>query len=215
MAAVSKTESINALLTTTSKNYHKAGLVADNIFNSNPVFHCLHGKEDGIRQEDMGGDQIKVGLAYEGNSNVKSYSGYDELDDTPQDGITSAYFDWAQYSGANVLDGISKFKNSGKSKIVSLWREKTKQTTGQFAELLNKHLLDIANVTLATATTGNGGKNIISIPLMVEIDPTSTGAFGGINQANESWWRPIKEGEFRAYYERMYGQRKVVKEVRA
>jgi dTDP-glucose 4,6-dehydratase len=32
---------------------------------------------------------------------------------------------------------------------------------------------------------------------------------------NEAWWRPIKEGEFRAYYERMYGSRKVLKEVRA
>jgi len=34
-------------------------------------------------------------------------------------------------------------------------------------------------------------------------------------RANESWWRPIKEGEFRHYYERMYGQRKILKEVRA
>ncbi|HTQ45558.1 MAG TPA: dTDP-glucose 4,6-dehydratase [Polyangiaceae bacterium] len=34
-------------------------------------------------------------------------------------------------------------------------------------------------------------------------------------RANEPWWRPIKQGEFRAYYERMYGQRKVLKEVRA
>jgi dTDP-glucose 4,6-dehydratase len=34
-------------------------------------------------------------------------------------------------------------------------------------------------------------------------------------RTHESWWRPIKEGEFRAYYERMYGQRKVLKEVRA
>jgi dTDP-glucose 4,6-dehydratase len=34
-------------------------------------------------------------------------------------------------------------------------------------------------------------------------------------QANEAWWRSIKQGEFRAYYERMYGQRKVLKEVRA
>jgi dTDP-glucose 4,6-dehydratase len=34
-------------------------------------------------------------------------------------------------------------------------------------------------------------------------------------RSHESWWRPIKEGEFRAYYERMYGQRKVLKEVRA
>jgi dTDP-glucose 4,6-dehydratase len=34
-------------------------------------------------------------------------------------------------------------------------------------------------------------------------------------RANEAWWRPIKEGEFRAYYERMYGQRRVLKEARA
>ena len=33
--------------------------------------------------------------------------------------------------------------------------------------------------------------------------------------ANEAWWRPIKEGEFLAYYEKMYGQRKVLREVRA
>ena len=32
-------------------------------------------------------------------------------------------------------------------------------------------------------------------------------------RANEGWWRPIKEGEFREYYERMYGSRKVLKEV--
>jgi len=33
-------------------------------------------------------------------------------------------------------------------------------------------------------------------------------------RANESWWRPIRSGEFREYYERMYGQRRVLKEVR-
>jgi dTDP-glucose 4,6-dehydratase len=34
-------------------------------------------------------------------------------------------------------------------------------------------------------------------------------------RANAAWWRPIKAGEFRAYYERAYGQRKVLKEGRA
>ncbi len=34
-------------------------------------------------------------------------------------------------------------------------------------------------------------------------------------RANEAWWRPIKQGEFRQYYERMYGKRKVLREVRA
>ncbi|MEP7027107.1 MAG: dTDP-glucose 4,6-dehydratase [Candidatus Eisenbacteria bacterium] len=32
-------------------------------------------------------------------------------------------------------------------------------------------------------------------------------------QARRDWWEPIKAGEFRAYYEKMYGQRKVLKEV--
>ena len=32
---------------------------------------------------------------------------------------------------------------------------------------------------------------------------------------HEAWWRPIKQGEFRAYYERTYGQRKVLKAVQA
>jgi len=34
-------------------------------------------------------------------------------------------------------------------------------------------------------------------------------------QANPAWWKEIKSGEFRAYYERMYGQRKVLGEVKA
>ena len=34
-------------------------------------------------------------------------------------------------------------------------------------------------------------------------------------QANTAWWKAIKSGEFRAYYERMYGRRKVVGEVQA
>jgi dTDP-glucose 4,6-dehydratase len=34
-------------------------------------------------------------------------------------------------------------------------------------------------------------------------------------QANAPWWKAIKSGEFRAYYERMYGQRKVLGEVKA
>jgi len=34
-------------------------------------------------------------------------------------------------------------------------------------------------------------------------------------QTHETWWRPIKQGEFREYYERMYGQRKILREVQA
>ncbi len=32
---------------------------------------------------------------------------------------------------------------------------------------------------------------------------------------HEAWWRPIKQGEFRQYYERMYGQRRILGEAQA
>ena len=181
-------QSINALLTTTADNYHKAGVVQDAIFNSNPVFHCLHGKTDGIREEVTGGDMYKVGLMYEGNSTVGSYEGYEQLNIAPQDGITSAYYKKCQYSGAVSLDGLTRLKNRGKAQIQSLLREKVKQTTGQFGEQLDQDLLDIANISTTAATTGNGGKNIIPIPLLVQKVPTDAQDVGSIDQSVETWW---------------------------
>jgi dTDP-glucose 4,6-dehydratase len=32
-------------------------------------------------------------------------------------------------------------------------------------------------------------------------------------RSNPGWWRPLKEGEFREYYERTYGSRRILKEV--
>jgi len=32
---------------------------------------------------------------------------------------------------------------------------------------------------------------------------------------HEAWWRPIRQGEFREYYERMYGKRRILGEVKA
>ena len=207
MAATSKTRSYDRLLTTTSDLYYKSGIVQDNIFQSNPLFHCLHGKEDGIRMEDAGGDFIKCGLMYEENGNFDSYSGYDILDDTPQDGITSAFFPWAQYSGANVIDGLSKFKNTGRAKIVDLWTEVIKQTMYTGQERLNKDLLDVANVTFVSPTTGNGGKNIQGLPIMVNSAPTtSTYTYGGVDCNAETWWaNRTYDGASIALWSDLYG----------
>ena len=189
MAATSKTEQINALLTTTSKNYYKASLVQDNIFQSNPLYACLHGKEDGIRKEDVGGDEIKINVMYEDNGNFGWYRDYDLLDDTPQDGMTAGYARWSQASVANVISGIQKYQNSGPSKLVSLWKEKYKQSMYTAEEESNKSFLDVANITVATETTASSGKAINGLPLLIQVDPTAAGTLHGINQANEAWWR--------------------------
>ena len=189
MAATSLTRTYGRVLTTASDLLHKSGKIQDNYFQSNPLFHCLHGKEDGIRKEEIGGDRIRVGLRTGENTNWGSYAGADILDDSIQEGVTTAFYEWAQYSGCDTLLGINRFKNSGKAKIVDAWLDLKKQTmlTGQ--EGINKDLLDVANVTISTGTTGNGGKNLLSLPLLIQDVPSDTASIGAINPANEAWWR--------------------------
>lgn len=185
MSATSLTRTYERLLTTTSDLIHKRGEVTDNFFQSNPLFYRLHGNKGGVRTKEVeaGGYFIRVNLLYDENGNVDSFDGYDILDDTPQDGITAAFFPWAHYSGANMLDGASKFKNSDKAKIVDLWMEIYNQTHYTMHERTNKDLLDIANITLSTATTGNSGKNLQGLPLMIQNDPTQSYNYGSINQS--------------------------------
>jgi len=76
----------DALLTTTLFNYRKQ--LFDNIFKDSAFLAALR-RGDGVMMMD-GGERIAVPLMFEGNATVKSYSGYDVLDTTPQDGMTTA-----------------------------------------------------------------------------------------------------------------------------
>ena len=179
------TTKMDALLSTTLMNYHKKGKMQDAIFSSNPTFYFL---KDKVRKES-GGYKIATNLMYGQNTTVGSYSRYEVLDISPQDGMTQAYYPWAQYSGAISIDGLSEFQNSGVGKLLSLLGEKVEQTTMTFAEKMNNHLWDVENVTIdTTSSSANGGKNIISIPMIVPLDPTSDCELGGINGATYTWW---------------------------
>ena len=169
MAATSRTLSYDALLTTTADKIHKAGVIQDAISNSNPTFKAFmdSGK---IKKVTVGGDQITVPLMYQHNGTINSYADYDQIDVTPQDGITKMYIPWAQYGGAVAISGIQKFKNMGPEKIADLLKAKITQTTAGWSERLNKDLWEAsaANFTATHPFTGNGGKNIISIPLYIQ-----------------------------------------------
>ena len=199
MAATSRTLSYNALLTTTADKIHKSGAVQDAISSSNPTFNELMSKGK-IKEKVVGGDQIRVGLMYEHNSTIDSYTDYDQIDVAPQDGITTMYVPWAQYGGAVSISGIQRFKNMGKEAIADLLKEKIVQTTAGWAERLNKDLWegDSDNFTATHPFTGNAGKNIISIPLYIQaLGSTSGGGattadhdydIGNIDQSAETWW---------------------------
>ena len=62
--------------------------MVDNIFKSNSFLAALK-LYGGIEYQD-GGERIGQPLMYEVNGTVKSYSGFETLDVTPQDGMTTA-----------------------------------------------------------------------------------------------------------------------------
>ncbi len=197
MAATSRTLSYDALLTTTADKIHKSGAIQDAISNSNPTFAEFMSKGK-IKKKTVGGDQIRVGLMYQHNGTIESYSDYDQIDITPQDGITTAYMPWAQYGGAVSISGIQKFKNMGKEAIGDLLKEKITQTTAGWSEKLNADLWDTANLAGSHPFTGNSAKNVMSVPLYIQgLGSTSGGGVstadddfnvGNIDQSVEDWW---------------------------
>ena len=175
---------IDALLTTTSNLYYEKGKVFDNVFESSDTLKALKAH---AKREEIGGAKIQVNVMYGHNEAVDSYSRYEQVNIAPQDGMTSAFYDWAQYSAPVSIDGLSEFQNSSASKIQSLLGEKIEQASMSFAERINKDLMDVAD-SVATGITGNGGKNIISLPLLMQKDPTTGADVGGIDQSAETWW---------------------------
>jgi len=187
----STARSYDALLTTTADKIHKSGAVQDAISTSNVIFKELYDSGK-IKKKTVGGEQIRVGLMYQHNGTIDSYSGYDQIDVTPQDGITSMFVPWAQYGGAVSISGIQRFQNMGKERIADLLKEKMTQTTAGWAERMNKDLWALDNLTASHPFTGNSGKNIISLPLYIQQLDAATGQIdldiGQIDQSTETWW---------------------------
>lgn len=182
--AISKTKSMDALLSLTTDAYYRAGLVHDGVFKSNPTFAALKAK--GTKQQ--GGVQIQVNLMYGKNTTVDSVSRYQLIDTAPQDGMEPAFYSWAEYAGSISIDKLSESQNMGTPQIQKLVREKVMQLTSSYSERMNEDLWDV-EYTIAGPVTGNGGKNLISIPLLINSYPTNAADVGGIDQSAKSYWQ--------------------------
>ena len=179
---------MDGLLTHTIQWIEKKGVIQDAVFAANQVFHHLK-KNNRIRSSAPGGTHEQVNLLYGANDTFGSYRGYDVLPNDPQDGMTCAYYPWAQYSITVSIDGFSLLMNAGPAKIKDLIRSKMQQATMTIAEGLNEHLWVNTNTT---ADTGNGGKNIYSIPMLIDADADRDRAIAGINGGGadaRTWWR--------------------------
>ena len=164
----------DVLLSTTLANYEKK--LSDNIFKSSPFMAKL--LADGHKKVVDGGESIVVPLLYGKNSTVGWYSGYGQLDTTPQEGITAAKYNWKQLGGTVTISGKEARQNAGKTQIINLLKAKTDQ--------LEKSMKD----TLASALFGTSGTDtnsiIQSIPTIVA---PGTYTVGGLAHASYSWWQ--------------------------
>lgn len=172
------TVNLGLLLSTTLKK-HRTNLV-DNIHKSNAVFYAL--KKAGAIKEEDGGERIVQPLMYGKNSTAASYSGYDVLDVSAQEGIDAAEFNWKQYSASITISGEEERKNAGrKEKIIDILEARTKQAemslTGELVE------------GIFSDGTGNSSKDLTGLKAMV----SSTGIYAGIDSSTYTWWASYVE----------------------
>lgn len=190
MAPSNLTLAYDALLSTTLFNY--APTIEDNISKENVfMWHMKKKVEGGYQTVTDIGDRMQVGLMYE-LGQADSMSGYDVMESTPMDGVTSAFFEWRQASVPITISNMERKKNSGEARITSLLETKTKQAELGIQDFFNRRFLIGAggsSITTAYTSPTNGSAFVDPLPLLVAYDPTTSTAVGNINQLTYSWWR--------------------------
>jgi hypothetical protein len=167
---------LSEIITTTLRN--RAGEIRDNVSNKNALLSKL--KETGAIKQLSGGRTIVKPLDYAENNTYKRYSGYESLDITPSDVITSAEYDWKQASVSINISGRELRENSGKEAIINLLEAKIKNAIRTMSNKVSEDIYSDG--------TADGGKQIGGLQSIIADDPT-TGIVGGINSATFSFWR--------------------------
>lgn len=181
------------LLTTTLMNSRK--VIEDQISTANAVFYAIT-KRKNYRKVSSPGERVKIELMY-GLTQPDSYSGYDELALFPTEGITAAFFDWAQMSVPIMISGKERKQNKGENAIINLMTTKVKQATLGIKEYFAKTFLQGNGVNGATAgqtalpytSPRNSSTFIDPIGKLVKYDPTAAVTIGNIPQNTYTWWR--------------------------
>lgn len=167
----------NAILSTTLQNYQPT--LVDNIFKDLVLLNHMNSK--GRVQMEEGGTSIVEPLMYAVNGTASSYSGYDAIDLTPQDGISAANYQWKQMAASIAISGIEEAQNRGTEAIIKLLNAKIMQ-----AEMSVKSDL---NTQLFGSGTGNGSKDFNGLGNIVG---TQNNTVGGISSTSNTWWNPTQ-----------------------
>jgi hypothetical protein len=189
----SLTDDYGLLLTSTLRAYQSK--IRDNIGKGNKFLALLDSK--GYWRKQDGGERVSVPLMYELNSTADIYSGYGQLDTTPQDGHTTAFYEWSQMSVSISISRKEEMQNKGRSKILSMLEAKTKQAEGSLKQLLNDCIVngritasaDLGQFTARRGSMDSGAQGPLPIPALIDANASRSVSIGNINGNTYSWWR--------------------------
>ena len=155
--------------------------LADNVTDNTALLLRL--KQKGKVRPFSGGRVILEELEYAENGTAGYYSGYEEIDTTPQSLFTAAEFAIKQAAVAVTASGLELLENAGAEQMIDLLEARIKNA--------EKSLMNLISAGIYSAGTGSGGKQIGGLQLLVP-DAPGSGTVGGISDATYTWWKSIK-----------------------
>jgi hypothetical protein len=153
-----------------TRDYFMPALV-NQIWKKNVLLDILVSKQKKIGT----GRKIIVDLEYGDSMSGGPYTKTDKLDIVPTESLGEAEFDWAHYWAGNSIWKFDELQNAGKEQRISLVKTKLKA-------MENKIRRDIAKELFVESHVADHLNSIHEVFLQ-------TGIYGGINRANNAWWK--------------------------
>lgn len=164
------------LVTTTLRN-HKDEL-ADNVSNHNALLR--HMNKRGRKVTEDGGNTLVCALDYAENGTYTRFSGYDTLDISASDVLTSAEYNWKQCNVNVTASGEEIRKNAGsKTRILNLVKERVDNAVRTMKNNISTDLY-------SDGTTANQINGLQAI-----CPDTAGGSLGGIDGDTWTFWRAV------------------------
>jgi hypothetical protein len=152
--------------------------IADNVYNSNPLFFRLNRMNKKIVQ---GGFQIELPIMYQAFAAGGFYNGYDALNIAPSDTVQNAAFDWKQAYVPVTVDGRTLVRTDSSMAVANFLALYFQQAEMQLAD----------NLGAGIWSNTPGANGIDTIPWAID-NGTVTGpsAYGGLAHGTSPnpWW---------------------------
>jgi hypothetical protein len=162
------------MVTTTDRNWSTS--VTDNVSKHNALMRRLKDKGK-IRTED-GGTEIAVPLEYAENGTYQRYGGYDVLNTSGSDVLTTAKFDWMQASLHVTASGREIRMNMGsKERMINLVKTRKENALKTAANNFSTDIYSDGSLTNQIGGLGN------------LIQSNGQGTVGGIDSATWTFYR--------------------------